>query len=77
VPTASEFEILKERFEKMGIPTLIADPRELEWDGKSLIARDRRLISSTAACSSTTSWPSPPSVPRWSKPTRERGVRGK
>ncbi|PYT53419.1 MAG: hypothetical protein DMG46_24480, partial [Acidobacteria bacterium] len=40
VPTMSEFEILKERFERMGIPTLIADPRELEWDGKSLVARD-------------------------------------
>jgi len=26
VPTVSEFEILKERFERMGIPTLIADP---------------------------------------------------
>jgi hypothetical protein len=43
VPTASEFEILKERFEKMGIPTLIADPRELEWDGKSLVARDQKI----------------------------------
>jgi len=43
VPTASEFEILKERFEKMGIPTLIADPRELEWDGKSLVAQDKKI----------------------------------
>jgi len=43
VPTASEFEILQERFEKMGIPTLIADPRELEWDGKSLVARDQKI----------------------------------
>ncbi|HYS23120.1 MAG TPA: hypothetical protein VER56_04245, partial [Candidatus Eisenbacteria bacterium] len=33
VPTVSEFEILQKRFERMGIPTLIADPRELEWDG--------------------------------------------
>jgi len=33
VPTVSEFEILQHRFEKMGVPTLIADPRELEWDG--------------------------------------------
>jgi hypothetical protein len=40
VPTWSEFEILQERFERMGIPTLIADPRELEWDGKKLVAQD-------------------------------------
>ncbi len=43
VPTMSEFEILKERFEKMGVPTLIADPRELEWDGRSLVAQDKRI----------------------------------
>jgi uncharacterized circularly permuted ATP-grasp superfamily protein len=43
VPTFSEFEILKERFERMGIPTLIADPRELEWDGKSLVAQDKKV----------------------------------
>jgi uncharacterized circularly permuted ATP-grasp superfamily protein len=43
VPTASEFEILKVRFERMGIPTLIADPRELEWDGKSLVAQDKKI----------------------------------
>ncbi len=43
VPTVSEFEILKERFEKMGIPTLIADPRKLEWDGKSLVAKDKKI----------------------------------
>ncbi|HKV60398.1 MAG TPA: hypothetical protein VJO16_00670 [Candidatus Acidoferrum sp.] len=43
VPTVSEFEILQERFERMGIPTLIADPRELEWDGKSLVARGTKI----------------------------------
>src|SRR5437016_8244789 len=43
VPTVSEFEILKERFERMGIPTLIADPRQLEWDGKSLVAEDKKI----------------------------------
>src|SRR5215813_1496353 len=32
VPTWSEFEILQSRFEKMGISTIIADPRQLEWD---------------------------------------------
>jgi uncharacterized circularly permuted ATP-grasp superfamily protein len=43
VPTVSEFEILQKRFERMGIPTLIADPRELEWDGKSLTAQDKKI----------------------------------
>jgi len=43
VPTWSEFEILQARFERMGIPTLIADPRELEWDGKSLTAQDKKI----------------------------------
>src|SRR5437660_10317692 len=27
----------------MGIPTLIADPRELDWDGKSLVAEDKKI----------------------------------
>ena len=43
VPTWSEFEILQERFERMGVPTLIADPRDLEWDGKSLVAQDKKI----------------------------------
>ena len=43
VPTRSEFEILQARFEKMGVPTLIADPRHLEWDGKSLTVEDKRI----------------------------------
>jgi uncharacterized circularly permuted ATP-grasp superfamily protein len=41
VPTWSEFEILQERFERMGVPTLIADPRELEFDGKQLVAQGK------------------------------------
>jgi uncharacterized circularly permuted ATP-grasp superfamily protein len=41
VPTWSEFEILQERFERMGVPTLVADPRELEFDGKRLVAQDK------------------------------------
>ena len=41
VPTWSEFEILQERFEKMGVPTLVADPRELEFDGKTLVAQGK------------------------------------
>ena len=43
VPTVSEFEILQKRFERMGIPTLIADPRELEWDGKSLTTQGKKI----------------------------------
>jgi hypothetical protein len=43
VPTWSEFQILKERFEKMGVPTLIADPRDLVFDGKSLSAHGTKI----------------------------------
>lgn len=43
VPTWSEFEILQARFEKAGIPTLVADPRRLEWDGKKLVAEDQKI----------------------------------
>jgi len=43
VPTWSEFEILRARFEKMGVPALIADPRELVFDGKTLTARGKKI----------------------------------
>ena len=43
VPTWSEFEILQARFENAGIPTLIADPRQLEWDGKTLLAEGQKI----------------------------------
>jgi len=43
VPTWSEFEILKDRFEKMGVPTLIADPRDLVFDGKNLSAHGTKI----------------------------------
>ena len=43
VPTWSEFEILQERFEKMGIPVVLADPRELELDGKRLVAHGKTI----------------------------------
>jgi hypothetical protein len=43
VPTWSEFEILKDRFERMGIPVELADPRELEFDGKRLIANGKSI----------------------------------
>jgi uncharacterized circularly permuted ATP-grasp superfamily protein len=43
VPTWSEFEILQERFEKMGVPVVLADPRELEFDGKTLSANEKKI----------------------------------
>jgi hypothetical protein len=43
VPTWSEFEILKARFEKMGVPVEIADPRDLEFDGKTLSANGKKI----------------------------------
>ena len=43
VPTWSEFEILKERFEAMCVPVVLADPRELEWDGRSLSAKGKKI----------------------------------
>jgi hypothetical protein len=43
VPTWSEFEILRARFEKMGVPALIADPRELVFDGKTLTAQGKKI----------------------------------
>ena len=43
VPTWSEFEILKERFERMGVPVVLADPRDLVFDGKTLAAHGTRI----------------------------------
>jgi hypothetical protein len=43
VPTWSEFEILKERFEALRVPVVLADPRELEWDGKQLLAKGKKI----------------------------------
>jgi hypothetical protein len=43
VPTWSEFEILQSRFEKLGVPTLIADPKELEFDGQYLTADGKKI----------------------------------
>jgi hypothetical protein len=43
VPTWSEFEILKERFEKMGVPVQLADPRDLHFDGKQLTANGTKI----------------------------------
>ena len=43
VPTWSEFEILKERFEAMRVPVVLADPRQLDWDGKKLTAKGKKI----------------------------------
>jgi hypothetical protein len=43
VPTWSEFLILKDRFEARGVPTVVADPRDLAFDGTALIADGHRI----------------------------------
>ncbi len=43
VPTWSEFEILQERFEAMGVPVVLADPRELEFDGRQLATKGKKI----------------------------------
>src|SRR5579859_4435676 len=43
VPTWTEFEILQERFEKMGVPVVLADPRDLHFDGKQLTANGKKI----------------------------------
>ena len=43
VPTWAEFEIIQARFEQLGVPTVVVDPRELEFDGRSLVAAGRAI----------------------------------
>jgi len=43
VPTWSEFEILQARFQHEGVPTIISDPRDLEFDGCNLKAQGRKI----------------------------------
>ena len=43
VPTWSEFEILQANFQREGVPTIVSDPRDLEFDGKNLMAQGRRI----------------------------------
>jgi hypothetical protein len=38
VPTWSEFELLRDAFEALGVPTVISDPRDLDFDGSRLRA---------------------------------------
>ena len=42
VPTWTEFEILRDAFIKLGVPTLVCDPRDLSFDG-ALTAAGRRI----------------------------------
>ena len=43
VPTWSEFEILQQAFEEAGVPTIVCDPAELSFDGRSLAAAGARI----------------------------------
>jgi uncharacterized circularly permuted ATP-grasp superfamily protein len=43
VPTWSEFEILQANFQREGVPTIVCDPRDLEFDGRHLAAQGRRI----------------------------------
>jgi uncharacterized circularly permuted ATP-grasp superfamily protein len=43
VPTWTEFEILRDAFAAAGVPTVISDPRDLRFDGKTLIAGGQRI----------------------------------
>ena len=43
VPTWSEFEILQRRFERLGVPIVLADPRDLVFDGKTLTAHGKKI----------------------------------
>jgi hypothetical protein len=43
VPTWSEFELLRDAFAAAGVPTTIVDPRDLEFDGRSLSSGSERI----------------------------------
>ena len=43
VPTWTEFEILRDAFEREGVPTVVSDPRALVFDGRALVAEGRRI----------------------------------
>jgi uncharacterized circularly permuted ATP-grasp superfamily protein len=43
VPTWNEFEILEEAFVRAGVPTLVCDPRDLEFEGTRLSAGGRAI----------------------------------
>jgi uncharacterized circularly permuted ATP-grasp superfamily protein len=43
VPTWVEFENIQRRFERMGVPTVVVDPRDLEFDGTRLVGAGRPI----------------------------------
>ncbi len=43
VPTWTEFELLQARFVQSGVPTIVCDPRDLNFDGDALIGLGRRI----------------------------------
>jgi uncharacterized circularly permuted ATP-grasp superfamily protein len=43
VPTWTEFEILQARFEQLGVPTVVADPREMTYERGRLMAGGRAI----------------------------------
>jgi uncharacterized circularly permuted ATP-grasp superfamily protein len=43
VPTWAEFEMLQARFLELGVPTMVCDPRDLEFDGRTLTGDGRRI----------------------------------
>lgn len=43
VPTWTEFEIMAERFMKLGVPTVACDPRDLECSGGAVTAAGRKI----------------------------------
>jgi hypothetical protein len=43
VPTWTEFEILRDAFVELGVPTVVCDPRELSFDGAALTAERQRI----------------------------------
>ncbi|HEX8286304.1 MAG TPA: hypothetical protein VF588_23280 [Pyrinomonadaceae bacterium] len=43
LPTADEFEVLREYFDARGVPSLVCSPDELEYDGRTLRAGDFRI----------------------------------
>jgi glutathionylspermidine synthase len=43
LPTAGEFELLREYFEARGLPAVVCSPDELEYDGRALRAGDFRV----------------------------------
>jgi hypothetical protein len=43
VPTWTEFEILRDAFVELGVPTVVCDPGEVSFDGTTLTAEGRRI----------------------------------